>query len=89
MASPTSRLPRNTWARQRKIPYCIRDTTPGRYFRGTLPSFIMTSILECLREERVGWCLVLMFLVTRDWGTVVKCMVACEGALVRIPGGGG
>ena len=31
----------------------------------------------------------LMLLDTRDCGTVVKCMVACDGALWSIPGGGG
>jgi len=55
MAKPTNKLPKKSWARQRKIPYCILDTTPGRYLRGTFPSLIMTNILECLSEDLVGW----------------------------------
>ena len=53
------------------------------------PSLIITSILECLSEDLVGWWRVLMLLETRDCGTVVKCIVACDGALWSIPGGGG
>ena len=51
MASPTSRLPRNTWAKHRNIPYCMRDTTPGRYLRGTTKMtdyFIFTPCLDAL-----------------------------------------